>query len=52
MEREISHAIKLAKAFNAQLFINDHWLLAIKYGAYGVHLGQEDILDAQYHRYS
>ena len=46
LEREISHAIKLAKAFNAQLFINDHWLLAIKYGAYGVHLGQEDIVDA------
>jgi hydroxymethylpyrimidine kinase/phosphomethylpyrimidine kinase/thiamine-phosphate diphosphorylase len=27
----------------AQLFINDHWAEAIQLGAYGVHLGQEDI---------
>ncbi len=27
----------------AQLFINDHWREAIELGAYGVHLGQEDI---------
>ena len=27
----------------AQLFINDHWRDAIELGAYGVHLGQEDI---------
>ena len=26
-----------------QLFINDHWRLAIEAGAYGVHLGQEDL---------
>ena len=25
------------------LWINDHWQLAIAHGAYGVHLGQEDL---------
>lgn len=27
----------------AQVFINDHWQLALEHGAYGVHLGQEDL---------
>ena len=27
----------------AQVFINDHWQLALDAGAYGVHLGQEDL---------
>jgi thiamine-phosphate pyrophosphorylase len=27
----------------AQVFINDHWQLALEAGAYGVHLGQEDL---------
>ena len=27
----------------AQVFINDHWQLALDIGAYGVHLGQEDL---------
>lgn len=27
----------------AQVFINDHWPLALAAGAYGVHLGQEDL---------
>lgn len=42
-ESEIITAIQLAKKFDAQLFINDHWQFAIKHGAYGVHLGQEDL---------
>ena len=40
---EIKSAIKLAKQHNCRLFINDYWQLAIKLGAYGVHLGQEDL---------
>ena len=28
------------------MFINDHWQLALKHGAFGVHLGQEDALVA------
>ncbi len=31
----------------AQVFINDHWKLALAYGAYGVHLGQEDLTAAE-----
>ena len=31
----------------AQVFINDHWQLALAAGAYGVHLGQEDLTDAE-----
>ncbi|NIB44007.1 thiamine phosphate synthase [Pseudomaricurvus alkylphenolicus] len=36
-------AVALGKQHKARLFINDHWQLAIKHGAYGVHLGQEDM---------
>ena len=28
------------------MFINDYWQLAIKHGAYGVHIGQEDLQNA------
>ncbi len=43
---EIVQSIELARAAGAQLFINDHWALAIELGAYGVHLGQEDLATA------
>jgi len=43
LENEIRSAIQLARQFDAKLFINDHWQLAILHGAYGVHLGQEDL---------
>ncbi len=46
VEAAICDAIALGKAYNAQVFINDHWLLAIKHGAFGVHLGQEDLATA------
>ncbi|MGK0441525.1 MAG: hydroxymethylpyrimidine kinase/phosphomethylpyrimidine kinase/thiamine-phosphate diphosphorylase [Pseudohongiellaceae bacterium] len=39
----IRQAVQLSSRYNARLFINDHWQLAIQHGAYGVHLGQEDI---------
>lgn len=42
-EQIISEAINLAKDYDTRLFINDYWQLAIKYGAYGVHIGQEDL---------
>ncbi|WP_102475513.1 thiamine phosphate synthase [Shewanella sp. 10N.286.52.C2] len=41
--QDISRAIALGKQYNAQVFINDHWQLAIQLGAFGVHLGQEDL---------
>ncbi|WP_145571167.1 thiamine phosphate synthase [Yersinia bercovieri] len=43
VEQDIAAAIELGKRYNARLFINDYWRLAIKHGAYGVHLGQEDL---------
>ncbi|WP_282110751.1 thiamine phosphate synthase [Shewanella algicola] len=43
LEADICEVIKIGKAFNAQIFINDHWQLAIKHHAFGVHLGQEDL---------
>lgn len=47
LETMIRQAIELGKHFDARLFINDHWQLAIEHQAYGVHLGQEDMDDAQ-----
>jgi hydroxymethylpyrimidine kinase/phosphomethylpyrimidine kinase/thiamine-phosphate diphosphorylase len=46
LEQMIEQAIVLGKQYDARLFINDYWQLAIKYNAYGVHLGQEDMVDA------
>ncbi|WP_323840289.1 thiamine phosphate synthase [Photorhabdus africana] len=46
VEEEIQQAIMLGRQYNARLFINDYWQLAIKHGAYGVHLGQEDLVIA------
>jgi hydroxymethylpyrimidine kinase/phosphomethylpyrimidine kinase/thiamine-phosphate diphosphorylase len=43
ISQAISQAVKISKPYHAQLFINDHWQLAIEHGAYGVHLGQEDL---------
>lgn len=44
---QIQQAIALTKNYpNTRLFINDYWQLAIEHGAYGVHLGQEDIQNA------
>ncbi|MEA9393346.1 thiamine phosphate synthase [Acerihabitans sp. TG2] len=40
---EIEAAILLGQRYQARVFINDYWRLAIQYGAYGVHLGQEDL---------
>ncbi len=43
---EIARAIRVAGAANVPLFINDHWREAIELGAFGVHLGQEDLESA------
>ena len=41
---EVIAAIEAGKAVpGAQVFINDHWQLALTADAYGVHLGQEDL---------
>ncbi len=43
VEPDIEAAILLGRQYQARIFINDYWRLAIKHGAYGVHLGQEDL---------
>lgn len=48
VEGDIQAAVALGKHYQARLFINDYWQLAIKHNAYGVHLGQEDMLVADF----
>ncbi|OBU06748.1 thiamine phosphate synthase [Morganella psychrotolerans] len=43
VDEQIRTAIALGKHYQARLFINDYWRLAVKHDAYGVHLGQEDL---------
>lgn len=50
LEDEIKRSVCLAKQYNATLFINDHWELAIQCGATGVHLGQDDLQTANIER--
>lgn len=41
---EVRSAIAMGKSVpGSQVFINDHWQLALSGDAYGVHLGQEDL---------
>ncbi|MFJ5455555.1 thiamine phosphate synthase [Pectobacterium jejuense] len=42
-ESNVIQAIALGRRYQAQLFINDYWRLAVKHQAYGVHLGQDDL---------
>jgi thiamine-phosphate diphosphorylase len=46
LEEEVKEAVAISKCYHARFFLNDFWQLAIKYKAYGVHLGQEDIQKA------
>ena len=43
IEREVQAAVDAVQGTGALLFINDHWQAAMRCGAYGVHLGQEDL---------
>ncbi len=43
VQREVQTAVDGVRGTAALLFINDHWREAIEAGAYGVHLGQEDM---------
>jgi len=43
VEPAIIEAIALGRKYQARLFINDYWRLAVKHQAYGVHLGPEDL---------
>jgi len=41
--QEVRAAVQAVQGTNSLLFINDYWQLAIEAGAYGAHLGQEDL---------
>ncbi|APW38511.1 thiamine phosphate synthase [Rhodoferax koreense] len=43
VRREVQAAVAAVRGTQSLLFINDHWRAAIEAGAYGVHLGQEDL---------
>lgn len=43
IQREVATAVVAVQGTPALLFINDHWQAAVQAGAYGVHLGQEDL---------
>ena len=47
--REVKAAVRAVQGTGSLLFINDHWREAIDAGAYGVHLGQEDLDGAREH---
>lgn len=47
--REVQAAVRAVQGTDSLLFINDHWREAIDAGAYGVHLGQEDLEGAREH---
>lgn len=47
LQSEIASAVDMAEQHSdIRFFVNDHWRIAIDSGAYGVHLGQEDLHDA------
>ncbi|MEY2621966.1 MAG: hypothetical protein RIT26_1786 [Pseudomonadota bacterium] len=50
IEREVKSAVAAVRGSSSLLFINDHWASAIEHGAYGVHLGQEDLSAAPIER--
>ncbi|RKP44024.1 thiamine phosphate synthase [Trinickia fusca] len=43
LAEEIARSVEAGRRHGARVFINDHWREAIAAGAYGVHLGQEDL---------
>ncbi|WP_371347149.1 thiamine phosphate synthase [Ancylobacter sp. IITR112] len=46
LRREIASAREVCARYGAQLIVNDYWQLAIELGCDFVHLGQEDLAEA------
>ncbi len=42
---EVVRAVAIAREYGVRLYINDYYDLAIKAGAYGVHMGMDDLKD-------
>jgi thiamine-phosphate pyrophosphorylase len=47
--QQIALSVKAVAGTQSLLFINDHWQQAVDAGAYGVHLGQEDMQETPLH---
>ncbi len=45
-DRQIREAVSAVQDFDCQLIVNDYWRQAIDYGAACIHLGQEDLAEA------
>ena len=45
VQREVDIAVDAVRGTGARLFINDHWQIALEEGAWGIHLGQEDLAE-------
>jgi thiamine-phosphate pyrophosphorylase len=43
IDAQVRQAVRAVQGSATLLFINDHWEAALAHGAYGVHLGQEDM---------
>ena len=46
LSREIAFALALCRQYDCQLIVNDYWREAIELGADFIHLGQEDLAEA------
>lgn len=46
IRRQLGEAKAVCAAHGAQLIVNDHWQAAIDEGCDYIHLGQEDLVDA------
>lgn len=46
LRRAVERSVAATEGSNTRLFVNDFWREAIDAGAYGMHLGQEDLTDA------
>jgi thiamine-phosphate pyrophosphorylase len=46
LRRQVHGAMKLCEQYDCQLVLNDYWKLAIELGCDFVHLGQEDLAEA------
>ena len=44
--RIVAESVDATRGTPTRLFVNDYWREAVEAGAYGVHLGQEDLTDA------
>lgn len=43
VQSQVQQAVNICQNYpDSQLFINDHWQMAMEAGAFGIHLGQED----------